>query len=218
MSPHGTARDPRPQPQENAMTARSTADHTAADDAVQAYLDRLAAATSTLAPAERSELVEQITDHLAAARADARADGRADDEALARSLFDDLGTPEQVATAAGAAPVSQGPASVGLEIATVSVLAFQWLVVPGVGWVVGIVMTFFSTRWTVGQKLLAAALPLPAVLVALVGFGTALAVPISGHVELVVRVLVGLAVAAVLTFVQARHLVRAARRDTTHLV
>ena len=200
------------------MTSRSTAgrtaDHAAADAAVQDYLDRLSAATSSLAPAERSELVQQITDHLAAARADARDDGLLDDEALVRTVIEDLGTPEQVAAAAGADLAPQAPPSVGLEIATVSVLAFQWLVAPGVGWVVGIVMTFFSTRWTVGQKVLAAALPLPAVLVALAGFGTVLAVPVGGHVELVVRVLVGLVVGVALTFVLARHLVRAARRST----
>ncbi|MEJ5913153.1 HAAS signaling domain-containing protein [Pseudokineococcus sp. 1T1Z-3] len=198
------------------MPSSSTARRTAADDAVQNYLDRLAAATSTLPPAERSELVQQITDHLAAARADARADGLPDDEALVLNLVEDLGTPEQVAAAAGAELAPHTPPSVGLEIATVSVLAFQWLVVPGLGWVVGIVMTFFSTRWTVGQKLLAAALPLPALLIALASLGTALAVPVSGRIDLVVRVLVGLALGTALTFVQARHLVRAAHRDTSH--
>jgi uncharacterized membrane protein len=60
---------------------------------VDDYLDRLDDALADLPGAERREIVEEITEHIAVARAELGPD----DEAGLRTLLDRLGDPDQIA-------------------------------------------------------------------------------------------------------------------------
>jgi uncharacterized membrane protein len=125
-----------------------------ADRMVQEYLDRLAAAASGLPAPARGELVSEIRAHLdAALPADAT-------PMQVRVELDRLGSPEEIAAAAGADEASprggRAPAPRGLllEIAAVLLLLVGGLVVPVVGWCVGVVLLWSSGRWSTKEKLL----------------------------------------------------------------
>lgn len=141
------------------------------DALVQRYLERLHAAAATLPADRRADLVEGISEHIAAARAA----GAAADEAAVRTLLDRLGQPEEIVAAArdeGEPAVAAWPASgtagygppayagvvtrppsTALEAWAVAMLTVGSLV-PVVGWVVGVVLLWVSKRWTIGEKLL----------------------------------------------------------------
>ena len=143
------------------------------DSLVEDYLARLRSAAQRLAPDRREELVEGITEHLQAARAA----GAAADEAAVRTLLDRLGEPEEIVDAAredGAPTAGYGPAygpasgswsaseagavpaapGTGLEVAALVLLTFGSFV-PLVGWLVGVVLLWTSTRWRTWEKVLA---------------------------------------------------------------
>ena len=143
------------------------------DSLVEDYLARLHTAAQTLPPDRREELVEGITEHLQAARAA----GAAADEAAVRTLLDRLGEPEEIVAAAredGATTPAYGPAygptygrwsasdagavpaapGTGLEVAALVLLTFGSFI-PLVGWLVGVVLLWTSTRWRVWEKVLA---------------------------------------------------------------
>src|SRR5450755_580204 len=69
---------------------------TSADDLVAGYLDRLARASADLPSSYREELLEQIGQHIAAARSDEHASS----PAHVRQVLDALGDPCEVAAAA----------------------------------------------------------------------------------------------------------------------
>ena len=139
------------------------------DSLVEDYLARLRSAAQRLAPDRREELVEGITEHLQAARAA----GAAADEAAVRTLLDRLGEPEEIVAAAsedGAPTVAYGPAygswsaseagavpaapGTGHEVAALVLLTVGSFI-PLVGWLVGVVLLWTSTRWRVWEKVLA---------------------------------------------------------------
>lgn len=109
------------------------------------YLRRLEAAAQRLPRRERHELVEAIEEHLTVAQ-----DAEGVDDAGIRNMLDDLGDPEEV-IAAAASPSSSGRAGLH-EIAAVLFLLGGAFVVPGVGWLVGVVLLWSSPSWTRGQK------------------------------------------------------------------
>ena len=110
------------------------------------------------------------------------------DAAAATSRITTLGDPAFIAAEAraGVAPKSTGPKSTGPKsttvvlappraseqrwyvVVTTALLYFGGLVVPLVGWVVGIMMLWASPLWTRNEKLIAAIVP-PAVGVLLFG-------------------------------------------------
>jgi uncharacterized membrane protein len=149
---------------------------TSADDLAAGYLDRLARASAGLPPSYREELLEQISQHIAAARSG----DRADSPAHVRQVLDDLGDPDEVAAAAreqaDAADLSAPNAGqvsgqlfgagTARESAAVILLSIGWIA-AGVGWLIGLVLAWTSTRWSTAQKLAATLLPVP-VLAALV--------------------------------------------------
>lgn len=121
------------------------------------YLSRLEAASASLAPDRRDELLEEISSHIATARAASTAG----DEAGMRTLLERLGQPEVIAAAAlddspstGARPhwVSSRP-STALELTAVLMLTAGSFL-PVVGWLVGVVLVWVSSRWTTAEKLL----------------------------------------------------------------
>ena len=129
----------------------STVDRLVAD-----YLARLETASAALPPDRRHELVEEIGSHIATARAA----GAAADEAAVRTLLERLGQPEVIAAAAlddpstDARPGAVGdPRSTALELTAVLMLTVGSFL-PLVGWLVGAVLLWVSSRWTTAEKLL----------------------------------------------------------------
>lgn len=137
------------------------------DAIVAEYLRRLEHAAATLAPDRRTELVGEIAEHIA----HARAAGEVTDEAGLRDLLDRLGEPDDIVAEAResepeappfnpytgpyAPPVQQfRTPGIGLEIGAVLLMTLGSLV-PFVGWLAGAVLLWASRRFTVGEKILA---------------------------------------------------------------
>ena len=129
------------------------------DEVVADYLARLDRAAQVLSPDRRTELVEEIRDHIT----QARASGDAGDEAAVRTLLDRLGDPDEIVAAAREGdpvvpPVPQAwptrRPSIGLEICSVLLLTVG-SIIPLLGWLIGVVLLWSSRRWTVVEKLLA---------------------------------------------------------------
>lgn len=133
------------------------------------YLERLERPSDALPPAQHSELVEEITDHIAAARAA----GQLEDEASLRSLLDRLGDPADIVAAARADQPggSYGPGTdhraaqspplppvkapgIGLEIAAVMLMTVG-SIIPFIGWLAGVVLLWTSRRLRTAEKILA---------------------------------------------------------------
>ena len=125
------------------------------DHVVNDYLNRLDVAAASLPPARRAELLEEIREHIDAARAA----GAAADEATVRTMLDRLGEPEEIVAAAlETAPAAEPgliatPPSTGLELAATLLLTVGSFV-PLIGWAVGAVLLWGSRRWSTREKLL----------------------------------------------------------------
>jgi uncharacterized membrane protein len=182
---------------------------TNADELVAAYLDRLARASADLPVSYREELLEQISDHIAAARCDGQTDGTAQ----IRQVLDDLGDPAEVAAAAreqAGVAVSAAPAAefgrhlfgVGTwrESAAVVLLSIGWVFV-GLGWLIGLVLAWTSPRWSRAEKWAATGLLVPA----LAGFILAHKLAIGGVGVLIVIVGVTVSLAIGDRLIQRAH-------------
>jgi uncharacterized membrane protein len=129
---------------------------TSADKLVDDYLDRLEQELADFPAARRRELVQEISDHIAEART-----GLADEsEAEMRNLLDRLGDPADIAAEARGA-AAQPAASVvverrsgALDVVALVLLLIGGVVLPVVGWLVGVVLLWISSAWTARQKLL----------------------------------------------------------------
>ena len=140
-----------------------------ADVIVEDYLTRLRAAVVVLPPERGAELVQEISDHIA----EARAAGQVPDEASLRTLLDRLGDPEEIAAAArdsepelpgdgtspaGGAPGMTNPVNrqrgIAHEVAAVALMTVG-SIVPVLGWGTGVLLLWTSRRWRIGEKLVA---------------------------------------------------------------
>jgi hypothetical protein len=136
------------------------------DPFLRAYLDRLDRCAAVLPTDQRTELVEEISRHIA----DAMAIGQVRTEADMRTMLDRLGEPEEIVAAAradagatpgftpsppdiGEAPVALGAPTTTWEGSTVALLTIG-SIVPVVGWLAGVVMLWTSARWRPGEKVL----------------------------------------------------------------
>lgn len=117
------------------------------DVLIHGYLDRLSRAAATLPQENREELLSSINEHIEAAREAEPANGL-----VVRRTLDRLGPPEEVAAAAGARP--HRPASTTSELIAVLLLTLGSLVVPFVGWIVGVVLLWTSPLWKRREKAL----------------------------------------------------------------
>jgi hypothetical protein len=122
---------------------------TTTDTLVDDYLKRLDRELAGLPRARRRELVQEISGHIAEARAGM---GR-ENEADIRNLLDRIGDPADIAAEAGAgapAPKKRG----GWDVVALIMLLVGGVILPVIGWFVGVVLFWASDTWTTGEKLL----------------------------------------------------------------
>jgi len=124
------------------------------DELVEQYLARLYAAAGGMPADRRLDLIDEISVHIAEARAaDPGQPGGV------RAVLDQLGSPEDIVraagVAAGGAPPSRADGMGALEIAAVIALLVGGIVIPVAGWVVGVVLLWMSPVWRTRDKLLA---------------------------------------------------------------
>jgi len=132
---------------------------TSADRLVEDYLDRLELELADFPSARRRELVQEISEHIAEARAGLESESEAD----VRNLLDRMGDPAEIAAEARGAP-AEPPAAAGaqehgrrsgaLDVVALILLLLGGVVVPVIGWLVGVVLLWISSAWTARQKLL----------------------------------------------------------------
>jgi uncharacterized membrane protein len=120
-----------------------------ADRLVDQYLDRLERELADVPRARRAEIVDDISAHIAQARAELSTE----DEAAIRNLLEQLGDPAEIAADAGARSESRRRERRGLEIAALVLLLVGGIVLPVVGWLVGVVLLWVSDIWTTRDKL-----------------------------------------------------------------
>jgi hypothetical protein len=122
---------------------------TEADTLILRYLQDLEAQLHDLPAARRRELLDEVGEHIAAARAGLDPDT----EAGVRSMLERLGDPADIAAEArervGVQAAPARPATPWLEI-----VALVALVIPFLGWVVGVVLVWLSRRWSTADKLI----------------------------------------------------------------
>jgi hypothetical protein len=114
-----------------------------ADKLVEDYLKRLNAELRDLPRARRRELVDEISDHIA----EARAGLETEDEAEIRTLLDRLGEPEEIAAEAGERHGTR-PKRRPLDVAALILLPIGGVVLPVLGWFVGVALLWLSDAWT----------------------------------------------------------------------
>lgn len=123
------------------------------DALVERYLARLRRELRDVPAAWRGEIVEEIEAHLAVAREEAA------DEAELRTLIDRLGDPAEIAAEARErfgvpTAVAPSPRRSWVEVAAVILLPIGAVVLPVIGWVVGLVLLWSSHLWTLRDKLI----------------------------------------------------------------
>jgi HAAS len=113
------------------------------------YLHDLEAELRDLPRSRRQELLGEIHEHIDSALAEAPAH----DEAEVRNVLDRLGDPADIAEEArqrfGVPKVKSG----ALEIAALILLLVGGIILPVVGWFIGVILLWSSRVWTTGEKL-----------------------------------------------------------------
>jgi hypothetical protein len=122
---------------------------TQTDRLVDEYLRRLEAAAAHLQRSRRAELVAEIREHIETAL---RQEDAANEVAV-RNVLERLGPPEEIVDAAEPPPAEPAGRAGKLEIT-----ALLALLVPVLGWLVGMVLVFVSEAWSRRDKLVAAGL------------------------------------------------------------
>ncbi len=113
---------------------------------VDRYLAEVRAATRTLPKAQQGSIVSDIESHIEQALSPNA------NEAEIRTVLDRLGSPQSIAAEAGAVP-DGGKSSPVKEVIALLGISVGSLILPGVGWLVGVVLLWMSTVWTLRQKL-----------------------------------------------------------------
>jgi uncharacterized membrane protein len=121
---------------------------TTSDRLIREYLDELRAGTRDLPKRRREELLGEIESHIAEALPPEASEGEI------RAVLDRLGDPAQIAAEErerlGIAPRRAG----ALEWVAVVLLLVGGIILPIVGWIVGVVLLWSSSVWTVRDKLI----------------------------------------------------------------
>lgn len=117
---------------------------------VDDYLKQLDSELADLPRLRRKEIVEEISEHVAEARAASPSQG----EAEIRTLLDRLGDPAEIAGEARDRFGVQPRKSRTLEIATLVLLLLGGVVLPVIGWLIGVVLLWVSDAWDSRDKLI----------------------------------------------------------------
>lgn len=122
---------------------------TEVDALILRYLQDLEGELRDLPANRRQELLDEVGEHIAAARAALDPET----EAGVRTVLERLGDPADIAAEArerfGVQPPPPRPATPWLEV-----IAIVLLVIPFAGWVVGVVLVWLSRLWTTRDKLI----------------------------------------------------------------
>jgi uncharacterized membrane protein len=121
-----------------------------ADQLVDDYLKRLKRELAGVPRERRNELVQEISEHIAEARAGLEAES----EAEIRTLLDRLGDPAEIAGEARARFGVQPRQKNWHDIAALIFLLVGGLILPVIGWFIGVVLLWTSSAWTTGEKLI----------------------------------------------------------------
>lgn len=116
---------------------------------VDSYLSDLRAALRDLPRKQREELVADVSSHLEATIPL----GASDAEVL--TALDRFGDPEQIAEAERERLGMEGPRAGWLEWLAIPLLLIGGVVIPVLGWIVGVVFLWLSQCWSWRDKLLA---------------------------------------------------------------
>ena len=119
------------------------------DKLVERYLKHLDVELDDLPRARRREIVDDISGHIA----EARAGLEAETEAGVRNILDDLGDPAEIAAEARERFGVQPKKSSFVEIAAMILLLVGGFIV-GIGWLVGVVLLWSSNVWNTRDKLI----------------------------------------------------------------
>jgi uncharacterized membrane protein len=118
----------------------------APDDLVEAYLRRLGDELRDLPRPRRTELVDEIREHITEARSDLSSDVEV------RNLLERLGDPADIAAEArerlGIRPARSG----AREILALIFLPIGGVVIPILGWFIGVALLWTSPVWTSRDK------------------------------------------------------------------
>lgn len=120
------------------------------DKLVADYLGRLDRELRDLPRARRRELVDEISGHIAEARAEL--DG--DNELAVRQLLDRLGEPEEIAAEARGRFDVGAPGPRARDIAALVLLPIGGVILPVIGWFVGAVLLWVSDAWNTRDKVI----------------------------------------------------------------
>lgn len=115
---------------------------------VRAYLDDLDHELRHLPRAGRQEVVRDISQHIEAAIADLDEPS----DAAVETILAGLGTPYDIARAAYEDLPPEKPRIAGREITTVVLLLVGGLLIPVIGWLVGLILLWTSTAWRTKDK------------------------------------------------------------------
>jgi hypothetical protein len=122
---------------------------TKVDTLIDRYLKDLETELRGLPTNRRRELLAEVGEHITQARAALDADS----EAAIRTVLERLGDPADIAAEArerfGVQAEPARPATPWLEV-----IALVLLVIPFLGWVVGVVLVWLSRLWTTRDKLI----------------------------------------------------------------
>ena len=126
---------------------------TRTDQLVDDYLARVARHAAALPHERRDELLAELTEHIATARAETETP---DAEATVRTILDRLGDPAEIVAQETVTPVrvDAAPDRAWYRPVTLACLLLGGLVVPVVGWVAGVVLLWGGGRWSTRQRIL----------------------------------------------------------------
>jgi hypothetical protein len=122
---------------------------TTADRLVDDYLGRLDRELADQPPERRRELTDEIAGHIAEARAGFDGETEAD----VRNLLDRLGDPADIAAESRERPAVPRRQVGAVEILALIALLVGGLILPFLGWFVGVVLLWVSQAWTTNEKL-----------------------------------------------------------------
>jgi hypothetical protein len=121
---------------------------TGTDALILRYLQDLEAQLQDLPASRRQELLDEVAEHIASARASLEPET----EAGVRTVLERLGDPAEIAAEArerfGVPPPDHRARTPWLEV-----IAIVLLVIPFLGWVLGVLLVWLSRIWTTRDKL-----------------------------------------------------------------